>query len=161
MSALFPADKDTYLDFSEIGVVHGSGAGIRQTIEPVPNGRRYYDVFGRIHDTGRPALQLYRTTILGEDVWGPALAGVWPGRALTISCAAELVQPASLAFVRPAVPGSVRYLDALSNDLPDATGAVYVAYRPILQVKVQSWNVEQDEYGQVVAWTMEAWEDGA
>ena len=160
MSSLFSPTSDTHLEIPEIGIVGGSSRGIRQSIEPVSNGQAYYDVFGVLHHTSRPALQRFRTTIMGEDVWAPAFGDLWYGMDLTISAACDIIQPVSQAPCRPVVTGSLRYLDAQSNVLPSSTGATHFAFRPILNVKVINWQTEEDEYGSTVAWTIECWERG-
>lgn len=155
--------KETELDFEGIGILPGSGRGVRQSIELVPNGTLHYTVWGDLESTGRDSLNLFKTVVTGEDVFPPAFGRLKQGSKLWIRSVCELPDPqgAGLPLIREAVPGSIVYLDADGAELPDATGAAWVNFRPRLKVMVKSWSIERDEYGEVASWTIEFWELGA
>jgi hypothetical protein len=145
---------DTVLDLVEIGVSPHSARGITQTIAPITSGDLRRTVNGALVDLTRPSLRKYRSEIRGSDLWPPAFGGLWVGQLVTVHCAAELTQAASTPLERPAVPGSVVYRDAEGNSLSDSTGAAWVTYRPILSCRVVRWDVERDEWGEIVSWSL-------
>jgi hypothetical protein len=155
MSYVIPdLSQDTVLDMVELGVVPGSARGMKQDLKPLENGKVYVTVNGNDVNTGRPALNLFVTTVSGEDLWPPAIGGLWRGALVTLHCAVEIVQRAGTDFVRPAVDGSIRYLDADMNDLSSSTGAAWVCFRPILRCVVLDFSTDRDEWTDKVTWSI-------
>ena len=154
--------RETDLDFEGIGILPGSGRGVRQSIEYIPNGTLHYTVWGHLDSTGRPSLDLFKVVVTGEDVFPPAFGRLKQGSKLWVRTVAELPDPqvAGQPLIREAVPGSIVYLDADGGALPDEGGAAWVNFRPRLKLMVKSWSIERDEYGEVVSWTIEFWELG-
>ena len=153
--------RDTVLDLEGWGVLPGSGRGLRQQIAPVPNGALHYTVWGDLESTARESLNRFKITITGEDVWPAAFAGLWLGQPLVVHCVSNLPQPqpATLAPIRPPVPGSLVYFDAEMREMPDRNGAVWLNFRPILRCLVNTWSIDEDEWGATASSSIELWED--
>ena len=153
---------DTVLDLEEWGVMPGSGRGLRQSITPVPNGSLHYTVWGDLESTARESLNRFKVTVTGDDVWPPAFAGLWPGQPLTVRCISPLPQPqpATRPLIRPPVPGSVIWMDAELNPLPDQNGAVWVTFRPILLMLVEGWTIDDQEWDANATSSITFWERG-
>ncbi len=143
----------TVLELSGVGVPPYSARGLTQTLDPIPQAiqlRR--TVNGNLSDTSDDVMRKYVSTISGNDQQPPAVDGVWPGRLLVVSCIVELAVFGTIQeltedtteglFGRPYVPGSVRH----------ESGFTY--YRPLLTMRVQTFNINRDEWGAVVSWTM-------
>jgi hypothetical protein len=98
-------------------------------------------VNGTLVSLAQPQFQKYSSVISGTDQKSPALSGIWPGVQVTVDCIAELAVGAG-TMDRPAVAGSV-YEDG---------GVQY--YRPRLIMLVTGYNLQQDEYGAAVSWSL-------
>lgn len=153
-------DVDTVLDLEGWGILPGSGRGLRQKIQPVPNGSLHYTVWGDLVSTARESLNRFKVTITGEDVWPPAFAGLWLGQEVVVHCVSNLPQPqpATRAPIRPPVPGSLIYLDAEMNEVPGPAGAVWLNFRPILICRVNDWNIDEGEWEASATSSIELWE---
>lgn len=120
--------------------------GVIQTYAPIAGAvQMERDVNGNLEDISDPLFQKYSTQISGTDQQPPAVDGVWPGRSLTVECAAEwsyLTGTAGAPF-RPVVPGSSR-VDGL-----------WTFYRPILTMKLINFDVQWDEWGAISSWTLQ------
>lgn len=153
--------RDTVLDLEGWGILPGSGRGLHQSIAPVPNGALHYTVWGDLESTARESLNRFKIVITGDDVWPPAFAGLWLGQDVTVHCVSNLPQPqpATMAPIRPPVPGSLIYLDAELRECAKAE-AVWLNFRPILLCKVNNWSIDEGEYEASATSTIEFWERG-
>lgn len=149
---------ETVLDLEELGVAPGSGRGITQTLSPIRAGSLRRLANGTLVSRHRPSLQKYQSSINFSDTFPPAFGGLWAGDVVTVHCVVELQQSASKPFERTPVPGSVVWRDADGVEIPsgeDETeapeGAVWVYYRPIIIFRVESWDIERDEYGEIAS----------
>jgi hypothetical protein len=125
-----------------------SARGLTQTLEPIDaaaNVVRAID--GSLLDLSYEPFQKYKSTISGTDQDPPAVDGVWGGRVVTVYCIQRLSFHEYGSPQRPAVPGSL----VLANG--------FWFYRPILVMRVMSFNVQTNEWGAEVSWTMELEED--
>jgi hypothetical protein len=131
----------------DVGQVAGSHRGIRQEIRPIANGRIRRKLSGRAYSTARPQFRQLQTTVYFDDMRPPAFAGLWPGDIVTIHCAVELPQPQRVgtAPIRPVVPGTLVYIDAAGNEVPQAE-ASHFNFCPILTGIVEPWSITDDEW---------------
>ena len=146
--------SDTSFEIVGIGTFPTSDWGIRQTIEPITNGRTRRKLSGRLYSTDRPQFRQFKSTVTFDGMWPAAIGGIWPGATVTVHCAVDLPhrQHVGEAPIRPVVPGSLRYFDAELNDVEAGNpGAVWFTYRAVLVVKIIAWDVDYDEVGQAVS----------
>lgn len=141
------ADTDsTVLRLSGIGVPEFSARGLTQTLEPVDAAaviRR--TVNGSLVDLSDVSFRKYKSTITGGDMIAPGFNGIWPGQVVTVDCIAELA-----------------YFSGASGDLPDRpvvsgssrTEGDWTYYRPQLVMMVTGFNVDTDEWGAKVGWSL-------
>lgn len=134
----------TLLVLSTFGVPPYSARGLTQTLEPIEASvvmRR--TVNGALLDLSASQFRKYRSTIACDDQQPPAVDGVWPGRLVTVDCAAELSFLTSGGSPgRPVVTGSSR------------VEGVFTFYRPQLSMRVTAFSVNRDEYNAAVNWQM-------
>lgn len=139
-------DEVTLLRLSPLGVPPYSARGITQTLEPIAaSSSMRRTVNGELIDLSVEELRKYKSTIQCTDQRHPALSGVWPGMTLTVSCVAELgyEETTDAAPERTVVDDS------------SYTEEGFTYYRPMLSMKVVGYQVNHDEWGVVVGWTME------
>ncbi|MBE7732179.1 hypothetical protein [Devosia faecipullorum] len=144
--------KDSNFTLLSIGQMAGSHRGIRQEISPIANGRIRRKLSGRAYSTARGQFNVFRTTVYFEDVWPPALGGLWVGQRVTIDCAVMLPQPQLVgsAPIRPVVPGTLKFYDTdMDEVLEGDPSAAWFNYCPRLEVLVEPWNLQEDEWGAV------------
>ena len=124
-----------------IGLPAASIRGVSQTLEPIAaSAQLMRTVNGALVDVSAAAFRKYASTIRCSDQAPPAFDGIWPGALVTVDCVAELVHAVGAAPARPVV-------DSRTED-------GFVFYRPRLTMRVLSFEVDRDEWGAVVAWTM-------
>lgn len=151
-------NAETVLDLLELGVAPGSGRGLTQTLSPIRSGSLRRLANGALVSRHRPSLRKYQTSINFSDSFPPAFGALWAGDIVTVHCVAELEQLADKALERPHVPGSVVWRDAEGVEIASGedetvapAGAVWVYYCPILVCRVESWDLERDEYGEIAS----------
>lgn len=143
---------DSNFKLLAIGQLAGSHRGIRQEIAPIANGRIRRKLSGRAYSTARDQFNVFRTTVFFEDVWPPALGGLWVGQQVIIDCAVMLPQPQLVGStpIRPAVPGTLRYYDSeMGEVLAGDPSATWFNYCPRLSVFVESWSLNEEEWGAI------------
>ena len=124
-----------------IGLPPASIRGVTQTLQPIAAAAQLMrTVNGTLVDVSAAAFRKYASTIRCSDQAPPALDGIWPGALVTVDCVAELVHADGAAPARPVVSSR--------------TEAGFVFYRPRLAMRVLSFDLERDEWGATVAWTM-------
>jgi hypothetical protein len=137
--------NETLLVLSGPGVQPYSARGLKQTLTPIgaaANNRR--TINGDLLDLSQQQFRKYASTISCSDQLAPALDGVWPGLVLTVDCVAELAyKTVGGTPARTVVSGSSR------------TDGAYTFYRPRLTMRVMNYNMDEDEYGRVLAWSLE------
>ncbi len=97
-------------------------------------------VNGQLVDVSTSAFRKYASTIRCADQAPPALDGIWPGQQVTVDCVAELVHAVGGTPARSVVASR--------------TDSGFVFYRPRLTMRVLSYEIDQDEWGAAVAWTL-------
>lgn len=134
----------TKLELVGIGINPYSARGLKQTLEPITQAaalRR--TINGDLADLSLSGFRKYSSVITGSDVDPPVCDGVWPGRLVVVSCAAELSYvTAGGAASRPVVSGSVRVVG--SNTY----------YRPQLTMRVVSFALDFEEYPHTYNWSL-------
>lgn len=124
-----------------IGLPSAAIRGVTQTLQPIGAAAQLMrTVNGALVDVSAAAFRKYASTIRCSDQAPPALDGVWPGALVTVDCVAELVHADGGTPERPVVASR--------------TDGGFVFYRPRLTMRVLSFEVDRDEWGAVVAWTM-------
>jgi hypothetical protein len=135
----------TILVIEGMGVPRYASRGLRQTLEPIDaqlHVERSID--GGLIDFGYEPFQKYKSTISGSDQRSPACDGVWGGQVVEVSCIPELcAQTYDFELGRAAVLGSIRA----------ETGFTF--YRPKLTMMVMHFQIETDEWGAQVGWSMD------
>ena len=142
------ASESTLLELAGIGVPPYSARGLTQTLDPIDAaGNIVRAIDGSLLDLSYPPFQKYKSNISCEDQTPPAVDGVWPGKVVTVNCAAELCYAEGGAPARPVVPGSER------------TEAGFTFYRPVLTMRVMSFQVSTPEWAAAPSWSMDLEED--
>jgi hypothetical protein len=138
---------NTLLTLSAIGIPPYSARGLKQTLTPINAATQLRrTVNGALTDVADPLFRKYASIITGGDVDPPAVDMVWPGRTLVVGCIVELsvqdseTDPPTLG--RSVVSGSQRTADG------------FIFYRPLLTMKVISWNIADDEWPADVTWSL-------
>ena len=125
-----------------VGLPSASIRGITQTLEPIGAAAQLMrTVNGALVDVSAAAFRKYTSTIRCADQAPPALDGIWPGALVTVDCIVELVFATA--------PGS-----AARPVVTSRTEGEFTFYRPRLTMRVVSFDVERDEWGAAVAWSM-------
>jgi hypothetical protein len=130
------------LDF---GVALYSARGLTQSLAPDGASRSMRrTVNGRMVDLSVSGFRKYVSTIQCRDTGSPALSGIWPGQIVVVDCIVELChETATAGQERTAVAGSER----------EANGFTY--YRPQLTMMVDNFQIDRDEWGAMVGWTLD------
>ena len=149
--------NETDLDLGAIGIVPQSARSLGQTLSKIKNGSRRRMANGALRDRSRPSLDKFQSTINFSDTYPPAFDNIEQGDVLLVSCVAELSGMAGKPFGRLPVPGSVIWRTTEGHRVPsgpDETvapeGAAFYTYKPILEMMVDGWDVDTDEYGAIV-----------
>jgi hypothetical protein len=135
----------TLLDLDLIEMDDGAARGITQTLEPIDAASQMRrTVNGALVDISASQFRKYKSTIACRDQVPPVLDGIWPGQVLTVSCLSELAYRSS--------GGSPERDQASGADREDGA---FTYYRPLLTMRVVRFNVETDEWGAAVGWSLE------
>ncbi len=134
---------ESVLVLTGMGVPEYSARGLSQVLTPVRGAadlRRI--VNGTLINLSVPEFEKYLSVIRGSDQEPPAVEAVWPGLELTVDCIVELAYITTTAAPERTVVAS-----------REANGFTF--YRPRLTMLVLDFQLERDEWGDVVAWTLE------
>jgi hypothetical protein len=114
--------------------------------------QQYRTVNGELLDLSEDQFQKYRVSVRASDQQPPAVDGVWNGQIVTVDCTTELAVAGTFEestemasespFGRSPVPGSVRHESG------------FTFYRPRLILMIIGFNLQRDEYGAVIGWTL-------
>jgi len=100
-------------------------------------------VNGTLIDIGAPQMRKYQLEISGEDQEPPAFDGLWPGMEVAVDSNVEMAfLTAGGSAGRTMVPGSERF---------DATHTYYCMRLAMLVVEFE---VEHDEWGAAISWSL-------
>lgn len=141
--------EGTLLILDGIGIPLYSARGLSQTLTPIAEATALErSVNGEIIDFSDDQFRLLSSKITCTDQRTPAIDGIWPGMAVSVSCVAELCYPTSGSPSRSAVSGS------------DYTEGSFTFYRPLLEMTVTGFNTLTDEWGASVGWELDLEETG-
>jgi hypothetical protein len=139
-----PSNAFTVLRLSAIGVPPYSARGVKQTIAPIGQATQLKrDVNGELHDISFSGFRKYSINLSCEDQEPPAVDGVWPGLEVVIDWVVDLAYRTGATPGRDIVEGSQR------------VSGNYTLYRPRSAARIVSFNVNKDEYGAMINWTMD------
>ncbi len=125
-----------------IGLPAASIRGVTQTLEPIGAAAQLMrTVNGTLVDVSASAFRKYASTIRCADQAPPALDGIWPGPAGHRRLRGRARPRRSAARPRAPVVAS-------------RTDGGFVFYRPRLTMRVLSFEIDRDEWGAAVAWTL-------
>lgn len=135
----------TQLAMTGVGVPPYSARGLKQTLSPIDQAsQNKRTVNGALKDISFSGFRKYKSTISGTDQRPPNFDGKWPGLTVTVDCIAELsYTTATETRQRNAVSGS------------EHTEGAFTVYRPQLVMKIIGFNIDKDEYGAQIGWTLD------
>lgn len=140
------AEGSTILTMEGLGVPPYSARGLSQSLAPIDMASQTRrTINGSLKDLSVSQFHKYKSTITGDDQDPPAVSGRWPGQIVQVECIAELCYRTAdgPAPERVAVSGSER----IDGD--------FTFFRPVLTMRVLSFQWEKDEWGATVSWSME------
>lgn len=137
--------SSTLLDLGAIALSDYATRGLTQTLEPIAaSSQMRRTVNGALADISASQFRKYQSTVACRDQVPPALDGIWPGQSLTVKCMAELSYVTSGGSpARSVVSGSSR------------TEGSFTYYRPEMSMRVVQFNIDTDEWGAAVGWSLE------
>lgn len=160
---------ETRLVISRGGFPPFSARGCTQSLTPIETGALRRTVNGELLYLSGPCHQKYCSIIRCEDQESPALDNLWPGEQVEISCIQYLwqkLQNTKSILDRPARPDSIKVVDdaqtsyAFHLDQQQITletkslGPWYVAYQPLLKMRVVTFSLEHQEWGEKNPWVI-------
>lgn len=147
LEGVLPSGSDTLLTISSFGNMIYQARGLTQTLEPIGAASQLErTINGVLVDLSAPQFRKYQSKItVGDEVEHPPLDNIWPGQEVIVQCAIQLVYPVgrSGSPLRPAVSGST------------FTENGFVFYRPVLTMRVRSFEQHLDEWKRQVGWTLD------
>ena len=139
------ASNPTLLTIAALGIPPYSARGLRQTLTPIQQASQVRrTVNGSLKDISFDGFKKYASTITGADQMPPAVDGIWPGLEVVVECISELsYKTAGGSPDRTVVSGSSRVVGD------------FTFYRPVLTMRIVSFNVDTDEWDAAVSWSMQ------
>ena len=128
-----------------MGVPPYSARGLSEKLSPVPASQQLRrTINGNLVDFSSEQFRKFQVSISGSDQDPPALNAVWPGTELVVDCISEIAYESSTGGPdRQEVAGSIREADS------------FTYYRPQLTMKVVNFQLDKDEYGAQISWTLD------
>ena len=136
---------ETVLSMTGMDVAPYSARGLSQSLEPISaSGQLRRTINGELIDLSSAQMRKFSSVIRGTDQLSPAVNGIWVGSTVTVDCIVELayITATGEAPERTIVTGSSR------------TEGAFTYYRPQLVMMVTGWDIDHDEYGQQVGWSL-------
>lgn len=161
---------ESVLKISKMGFPPWSLRDAHQKIGPIAAPVMRRTINGTLVSIAPPTHRKYATLITCQDKQGPAMDDIWVGDAVEVACIQPFIQAFctdTLELSRPAVTGSIRAYDQtgasvgfvqegqiLRLQIPAGiTG--YVSYRPLLQMRLKSFQLHNHEWDLQTAWQMD------
>jgi hypothetical protein len=139
--------EGTLLVLSGMGIPLYSARGLSQSLRPIgATAHAERTVNGTLVDLSAAQFRKFASTISCSDQRAPAIDDIWPGMIVTVDCVATLAYPSASSGaggIRDAVEGS------------EITEGNFTHYRPRLEMMVMDYAEQVDEWGAVVAWSLE------
>ena len=148
-----------------------SARGCKQVLSPISVGQFQRTVNGDLVYTGPQAIKKYHSIISCEDKAPLATDGLHRGTQIQVSCIQQLWQKISddttnITLDKMPIPSSVvvygknhkpleHTLDGQTITVVSFEEATYVCYRPILEMRVISYQLSTNEWGVKVGWSLE------
>jgi hypothetical protein len=160
---------ETRLILSRGGFPPYSARGCNQTLHPIETGPMKRTVNGELVYLSAPSHQKYRSVIRCEDQESPALDSLWPGEVIDVQCIQYLWQkieektgtlnriprPDSLKVIDPHQEPCLFHLEGQQLRVEtDTKGPWYIAYQPILTMRVVSYTLEHHEWQEKSPWVL-------
>jgi hypothetical protein len=144
---VLPSNSDTLLVISSFGNMLYQARGLTQTLTAIGAATQLErTINGTLLDLSAAQFRKYTSKIdIPSEVYAPPLDGIFPGREVTVECAASL----SYVTGRPGSPNR----SVVSGSMWSEGG--YTFYRPELIMLIRSVEVHFDEWKNVVGWTVE------
>lgn len=158
------SNPNTLLVISQMGVPVYSARGLTQTLQPIQQASNpVRTANGALIDITASQFRKYASTISCSDQEPPSVDKIFSGAEVTVQCVAELSFPTPIGeseseinsdsesptaseseseFGRPPVQGSIRQSEG------------FTIYRPILQMVVLAFNIQKDEWGAIISWSI-------
>lgn len=136
--------SSTLLVISGIAIPPYSARALSQTLFPIAAASQMRrTINGALVDISSSLFRKYGSVISCTDQQHPALNGIWPGLQVTVDCISELSYTTSGGSAdRVVVSGSSR------------TSGTFTFYRPRLTMRVMNYDVNFDEWGASVSWSL-------
>lgn len=132
----------TDLVLSTFGVPPYSARGLSQTLTPIQQSANVArTINGSLINLSDATFQKYNSTITGDDQQPPSVEAFWPGQQITVDCIVELAYPTATGSASRTVVSS-------------RTEGDFTFYFPRLTMMLLDFQIERDEYGDVVSWSM-------
>lgn len=129
-----------------------STRGVTGTVKPIP-GKVIEMLDGEDRNVSRAGMKKFAYSIRGSDVWVPPFIGQWPGDEITVDLPILFVEPIGTPQQRPAVPGTLFYIDASRSAVVTEAEAAFRCYYPRAVCLVGTWTIDNDEDGAIATWT--------
>ncbi len=161
---------ETVLEIKGIGFPAFSCRDVKQTLVPIATGEMCRTVNGELRHIGSQNHKKFKTTLRCHDQALPGMQQSWVGAPLTVHCVSILFEQFEsdelVKLSRAPVPGSVSVMNylghkvsfeiegdcILSHESPQ--GILRISYRPILEMRLISFEMQEQEWGDGASWQM-------
>ena len=145
--------SDSVFQFVGLGMPAASARGVTGSYKPVVGGKIATMLGGADRDLTRPGSRKFSFTVRGSDIWIPPFVGVWPGNQITADLPVLFVESVGASQERPAVPGSLFFIDGDQSAIVPESDAAWRCYNPRSVIHVIDWEIEDDPDGAVATWS--------
>jgi hypothetical protein len=165
-------ETDLTLEFVSVGnsLPPFSGRECTQTLMPIPHGALRRTINGNLVWVGNKGHRKFQSLISCKDKASPALSGMWKGSLLKVGCIQSLTQivPQRIEQIQLEREALSLHLYESSGkfwlaekaedrwiEIPSAFPGGFITYRPLLLMVVNNYQLETDEWGLEVGWSLE------
>lgn len=168
--------QETLLKINRDGLPAFSARGCHQSLKAYRSGDLKRTVNGELCYLGHMSHHKYISEIWCQDALPPACEGFWRGEQVAISCLQRVCQEIegdgrqqTFTLGRPAVLGSLKAMTKGAEEVsflektpqmltfhtpPGKKEALFISYRPLLQMRITSFSLETDEWGTKGGWRL-------
>lgn len=151
----YDIDDDSIFAFVGRGMPAASTRGVTATYKPLA-GKVIEMLDGEDRNVSRAGMKKLVYTVRGSDVWVPPFVGIWPGDEETVDMPCLFVEPIGQPQQRPAVPGTLFFIDATKSMVVPEAEAAFRCYYPRVVILSGVWSIDDDPDGAIASWTFEA-----